>query len=299
MKKLIKQILNSAGFEIHKRVILDDVARYIELYGSESVTKRHFYNISAGGHLGFGGQFNHPCWTNVDIDLPFAEGAMFVPEHDINHDLLSLKPLPIESATAELVHSQFSIEHITDEAALMCFKEVKRILKKNGVFRIVCPNNVLDYLAYKRQDLGYFCWVDNFSKRGYHKGLKYNIPLNLASLEQVFLVHFASNASTIHSDGADERVDDQTVKRIISEMEFEDAMNYFIAKCSIEKQKKYRQNHVNWWSHEKVFRFLRMAGFDLTYTMGPGQSAASVMRNPNHFDRNWNFVALYIDAIKN
>jgi hypothetical protein len=126
----------------------------------------------------------------------------------------------------------------------------------------------------------------------------YKIPLNQASLEQIFLVHFASNASTIHADGAEERVEDESVRKVISEMNFEDAMNFFVSKCSIEKQKKYRQNHVNWWSHDKVFRYLRMAGFDTVYTMSPGQSAAPVMRNTSHFDRTWNNVALYIEAVK-
>lgn len=298
MKKMIRKVLNLTGIEIHRKKKNNDIDVYEKIYGSESTKKRRFYNICAGGHYGFGGPFCHPCWTNVDCDRWVGKSDKYVPGRDIIHDLLSCSPLPIESATAELVYSQFTIEHITDEAAMLYFKEVRRILKEGGVFRVVCPNNVLDYIAYKRQDLSFFSWMKYFSRPDCYKGLMYKMPLNQASLEQIFLAHFASNASTIHSDGAEERIDDECVKKTISEMNFEDAMNFFVSKCSVEKQKKYRQNHVNWWNHDKVFRYLHKAGFETVYTMAPGQSAAPVMRNPNHFDRNWNNVALYIEAVK-
>jgi SAM-dependent methyltransferase len=136
-----------------------DRALYRRNFSEESIGLRRFYNISAGGHYGFGGNFSHPFWTNVDYDRHWERGARtFDPRIDIAHDLLSLKELPIDSGTAEIVHSRYSIEHLTDEAVAFFFREAMRILKPGGILRLIAPNIELDYRAYKRGDRSFFFW---------------------------------------------------------------------------------------------------------------------------------------------
>lgn len=253
--------------------------------------------------MGFGGGFQHPLWTNIDVSPVGSrvEGnhkGAYRKDIDIVHDLLDLTPLPIESDSAELIHSRFTVEHITDQAAQNFFNEAFRSLKGNGVLRLVSPNIELDYRAYLRGDLSHFYWRDMFSSKSACDFLKYSIPLNRASLEQVFLIHFASNASPIHSDGAQERISDEVFKEVLTTMPLPEALDFCTAKCSVDKQRIYRQNHINWWNIEKYQCMLHKAGFQMVYTTGPGQSVSPVMREKRNFDNLWQPVALYMEAIK-
>lgn len=298
MKAKVQNILNRRGYKIVKIEAEDDREIYHKTYPKESIKNRRFYNICGGGHGDFGMSFNHPYWTNIDLDRPCLNGTNYDPKKDISHDLLDLKPLPLESGSAELFYSQYSVEHITDEAATLLFKETFRVLKRGGIFKICCPNNMLDYLAYQQKDLSYYSWIEMFSKPGAYQGMHFKMPLNQASFEQTFLVHFASNTSTIHFDGAEERFEDEDVKQIIKENTFEKAMDIFTKKCSVEKQRLYRRDHISWWSPDKLERMLKEAGFKLVYTLSCGQSATKVMRNNYYFDKYWPFVALYVEAQK-
>ena len=212
---------------------------------------------------------------------------------------MQLETLPIESDSAELVHSQYTIEHITDEAAILMFNEVFRILKTKGVFRIVVPNFELDYIAYNNKDISFFYWIELFSSPDIYPIMPYKMPLNQASFEQVFLAHFAANASTVHNDGCINPINDLELKDIFSKNTFEDAMNICTSRCSVEKQMLYRHNHINWWSHNKLRRMLENAGFKTTYILAPGQSSTQVMRNRLYFDKHYNELALFMEAVKN
>jgi ubiquinone/menaquinone biosynthesis C-methylase UbiE len=288
LKKLLKNSINSIGYDFKITKRWEDIELYTLLYGNESVFNKRFYDISAGGHFEFGKGLNHPCWTNVD----FASSNQNKNKHDIFHDLLSLSPLPIDSNSSELVHSQYTLEHITNEAAHVLFTEVYRILKSKGVFRIVVPNFELDYIAYKNNDISYFYWMKLNSKNEIN-------PLYQASLEQCFLLHFAANASILHKDGAPLPINDNEFKSIMSTNNLEDAMNICTSRCSVEKQKKYRHDHINWWTHEKLKSMLNEAGFKTTYILAPSQSSTQVMRNKTYFDKYFNEVALFMEAVKN
>jgi predicted SAM-dependent methyltransferase len=298
IKNFIQNQVRKLGYELRCVKPVHDEKRYVDLYGKESVANRNFYNISAGGHLGFGGGFSHPCWTNIDVDRPWNGSRTYNPQTDIAHDLLSLDPLPLASNSAELVHSRFSIEHITDDAAEVMFNEVFRILKHNGIFKATVPNVDLDYRAYLSNDLSYFSWIDMFSYPKNYTNYGLIGPLREASLEQIFLIHFAANASTYHTEGPAERIDDEIFKNIFKELPYEDALNFCSHKCSVEVAKKYRQNHINWWNQSKLEKKLRKAGFKTVYAIGPNQSSSPVFRNNSYFDNNWNMVALYMEAIK-
>ena len=47
LKKLIKRIFNDFGYDITK-LDVDDVQLYLDLYDSESVKNKRFYNIGGG-----------------------------------------------------------------------------------------------------------------------------------------------------------------------------------------------------------------------------------------------------------
>lgn len=277
------------GFTL-QRLDVDDVDLYVKLYGEEAVKNRRFYNISAGTYLGFGGGLHHPCWTCIDVDRPWEDAdddgddTEFDPKRDIAHDLLSLQPIPVESSVAELVHTRFTIASITDEAADLMFREVLRMLKPGGIFRISTPNIDLDYRAYLLNDLSFFYW---FAKR--------KPPI---SIEQAFLFHVTSQLSTIHRDGAPERISDAQFRELLHTRGLEGALNYCTSKCSIEIQKRNRQDHMNWWNPTKLERMLRAAGFKTIYYSTRQQSASPVLRNEAYFDNEDNRFDMYMEAVK-
>ena len=283
MKALARKIFRKYGFEINKLSPINDTEHYIESYGKESVKQRRFYNISAGGHYNFGGTFYHPCWTNIDVDIHRPGERNFDPVTDIAHDLLDMTPIPVDDATAELVLSQYSIEHISNKAADFMFADVKRILKSGGVFRVVCPNTELDYRAYKYNDRSFFYWENDFGER---------------SFEQIILTHFANHASILYRHGDHKRIVDEEFKELFNSKSKEEFLEYCTSLCYVALQKKYGRNHINWWNHEKLTSKLKNAGFDEIYIAAPGQTVAPVFRNNAYFDILHNKVALFVEAIK-
>jgi hypothetical protein len=272
-----------------RRLEIRDQPLYNSLYGEDSVRNRRFYNISAGAYLGFGGGLHHPCWTNVDLDRPWKivpyteDDSEYDPKRDIAHDLLSLRPIPVESSVAELVHTRFTIASLTNEAALFMFREVLRILKKGGIFRMSTPNVDLDFRAYLHNDMTFFYWFGDDES---------------ISIEQAFLFHVASQLSTIHEDGLPERMSDAQFRELLQTNELNVALDICTSKCSLEIQKKHRQNHINWWNPRKLESMLKQAGFESVYLSQREQSAAPVMRNDTYFDNEDNRFVMYMEAVK-
>jgi predicted SAM-dependent methyltransferase len=286
----IKKILSKAGYQLSKIDKNSDIDHYVRLYGEESARNKSFYNIGAGS-------FFHPCWTNVDH---YTNNNYFKDKGQvkgINYDLFSLQRLPLPDSSAHLIYTSHTIEHVNNEAVQNIFNETFRILKKDGVFRIVTPNIDIEYHAWRSNDRDYFFWLDWYSNPEDVKRVKITMPLNQASISQIFLENFAAYASTLHNEGI-EKISDQELERIFMEMTYVDALNYCISKCPAELQKQNPGNHINWFNKEKLFRMLKQAGFEKIHHSAYGQSFSPVMRNLNYFDATLPKVSLYVEAIK-
>ena len=290
MKKIIKQFFQSFGYEILRYHPLD-LKIYEDHYTEDSLKNRRFYNIGAGA-------FSHPYWTNIDYFSDWYSSNHKYTEKGIQHDLFSLKPIPVDTATAEIVYSSHTVEHINDEAAFYMFKEAYRMLKEGGVFRLTMPNIDLLYRAYCNEDRHYFNWIDTYSIPKNFERIKINIPMNRASISQIFLYYFASSMSTIHADGASERIDDEKLKTIFKEMPYNQALDYCSKQCPIEIQQKYPGNHMNWWNKEKTIRMLKKAGFKDIYSSGYGQSYNRILRDTSKFDNTNPKMSFYIESVK-
>jgi predicted SAM-dependent methyltransferase len=290
MKKFIFKIIKSLGYEV-KSLPKADTGVYKRLFSEDSLNNKRFYNIGAGN-------FYHPYWTNVDFYSDWYKRNDKTSLAGIHHDLMSLKALPVESNSAEVVYSCHTVEHISDQAAQIMFNESYRILKPGGILRINTPNIDLEYRAYKDNDRDYFYWINNYSQQKELERIMITIPMNKASIEQIFLYHFASNVSTLHKYGAEERISDIKLKQIFSEMKYEDALNYCTSRCSLEIQSKYPGNHINWWNAKKMSEMLKKTGFEKVFNSGYGQSFSPIMRNTSLFDNTHPKISLYMEAIK-
>ncbi len=186
MRKLIQKGLNMFGYEIHRTIRkVNDIELYLRLYPENSIKNKRFYNIGAGG-------FSHPCWTNVDYDSDWYTANRSKTLKGIQYDLFLLKPIPIDTNSAEVVYSSHTVEHINDQAAQNMFNEIYRILKPNAYFRITTPNIDLEYRAFKENDRDYFYWIDNYSIHKNWKSIKLKKPMDKKSTEKYLLKQFAT-----------------------------------------------------------------------------------------------------------
>ena len=65
------------------------------------------------------------------------------------------KKIPIKSKAAYAVYSSHMLEHLDRNEADLCIKEIHRVLKKDGIIRLVLPNikqYVHEYLEHKDAD---------------------------------------------------------------------------------------------------------------------------------------------------
>jgi predicted SAM-dependent methyltransferase len=286
-----RRAINAAGFDLVPVGAQDaDVALYERLYPRKSLDRRAFYNIGAGG-------FRHRYWTNVDNESEWYQGYQG-DRIGISWDLLKMQPLPIDSGTAEVVYTSHVIEHVTDEANANLFREAYRALKPGGTFRLTTPNIDLYVRAYRAGDRDFFYWTKNHDDPALLKRMGLAKPWDQGSLQQLFLYEFASSVSTLHGDGAAEKIDDAEFDRVFREMSDEQAMNYCTSKVSLDVQRKYPGNHVNWWSYAKLERMLREAGFKTIRQSAFGQSHCPVLRNTRYFDNTHPAISLYAEAVK-
>jgi predicted SAM-dependent methyltransferase len=294
MKKVIQKVINKFGFQIQRISSTpsapDDLMLYEQLFSNEDILRKHFYNIGSGS-------FRHPVWTNVDYS---SEWEIYKENHiDINFDLFSKKSLPIQDNSANIVYSSQTIEHIDDQSAQNLFNESYRILKKKGIIRIVAPDINLFFRACITNDRHFYFWIKDYSNPEFMKVVGLKKKMTEVSLKQVFLYEFASQTSEVHIDADTQKISDQEFDTIFTEMKYEDALDYCTSKCSIELQKKYPGNHINWWNKDKIFKMLKVSGFNDIYLSGYGQSISPVLRNTFFFDNTFPTTSIFVEAIKN
>ncbi|MFX1561234.1 MAG: methyltransferase domain-containing protein [Promethearchaeota archaeon] len=287
MKSLVNKVAGLFGFKITRISKLTPSLTGYDNFPTNSLRKKKFYNIGSG-------LFYHPYWTNIDHESEHYSPSQKHPF--INYDLMKQEPLPIESSTAEIVYSSHTIEHVNDEAIRNMLVESHRILKPGGCIRLTAPDLALDYRAYMNGDLHFWYWRDNYSRPGKWEHI-YKIPLMKASIEQLFLLHFAGQLSMLSVDDSPEKkYSDEEISDIFSKHSMEDAMAFFTRQCKFNPD--YPGNHMNYWTHNKLIAFLHEAGFSEIYKSGFGQSQFAPLRDTNYFDNTHPKISLYVEAVK-
>lgn len=258
---------------------------YWDLYTREAILERRFYNIGSG-------VWRHPYWTNVDYDSDWYRYHHDM--IDIGWDISTLEPIPVEDATAELVYSSHTVEHLTPEQDAFLFREMHRILKPDGVFRVTCPNIDLYYQAYKRRDIFVNFQYGHdypFGQHGSYDPDAMSIWLVNEIASQ--LVHPSFTGHQPRYAGRQNELD-----ALLASKPMEQAFDELIAQIDYEVQRRAPGNHVNWWTNEKMCRELRKAGFSQAVTSVAGGSVAAVMRDRKHFDTVSPTFSLFVDGIK-
>lgn len=133
------------------------------------------------------GQSNYlPGWINVDANLI---GARI----DVWADLRN--PLPFPDASVDVIYSHHVIEHLPD--LFVHFREMHRVLKPGGVFRVGGPNGDVAARKFVEADIAWFS--SDFPDRRVSLGGRFENFLfcrqeHLTILTQSFLQEIATDA---------------------------------------------------------------------------------------------------------
>lgn len=259
---------------------------YVDLFGEEAVRERRFYNVGGGT------AFVHPAWTVINHPSEhYGKDYM-----DLQWDLMSSQPMPIDEGKAKVIFSRYTLEHVTDDAVAHFLADAHRALAPGGYLRLIVPDIEIYYRAYLAKDPALFHRPGQVGESFPNK--KFLADPNKASFEQRFLWTFASNASTLHPDGAPERVSDRELQEKLRDLDFEAALNNCSAKVSIEVQRRYPENHINWFSAAKLERMMRAAGFQTVYRSGLGESKCPILRDVKLLESRRPEIALYMEAVR-
>jgi len=285
MKQVVLGALRARGLNI-VRVRSDDVADYRRLYPKSAVDERRFYNVGAGS-------FSHPCWTNIDF---ISDWYGSVQKNVVHHDLMSGEPLPISDASAEVIYTSHTIEHVKDDAVARLFREAHLALKLGGVFRVTTgPDAESDFAAMMRGDEEWFHWDRRYDAPGSYEGMLH-APATSRPLEERWLRHVASMLAPNDKTPSDHKFTAIEIRRIVAERGRVGALDYFTSLTAFDPQRP--GNHVSWWDATKITTFLEVAGFKTVYRSGYSQSVCPVLRNTLYFDNTHPQMSVYVEAIK-
>lgn len=250
------------------------------------VVVRPYYNVGAGS-------FHHPCWTNIDF---VSDWYSDVQKAVVHHDLMSLKPLPIETGTAKVIYTSHTVEHVSEEAVAVLFKEAYRSLEPGGIFRVTTgPDAETDYAAVMAGDSDWFYWDKQHDRTGTYETTCHK-PQSSVPLEERWLHHVASQLAPNDISPSREKFDAAAIRKILYSMPMEAALDFFTSKCEFQSERP--GNHITWWNHAKLQRFLEQAGFQQVYRSGYMQSRCPLMRRSAQFDSTHPQMSIYIEAVR-
>ena len=245
--------------------------KLINIFGLKFKLKKKSEGLNIGA-----GKFMKPGWDVVD---------WYINDKYIDYKVILLEKtsLPIEDNKYSYVFTSHLIEHLSDEADENLFKEVYRIMKKGGIFRISCPDGEKAINAYKNGDKEFF-FLDEIVLKGH-------------SAERRLLNFFASFKCKNYGEAPDyiggPIVDDETVKEKVKELSMEDFVKWCVSQIPKEA---YYVAHINGHTFKKVSEMLKKAGFKDIKKSSYKKSRVRQMRG-KMFDNRPN-SSLYVEAVK-
>jgi predicted SAM-dependent methyltransferase len=284
--KTVKSILNRFGIDIVRYYNDHNIAQYRKLYTSDVLEKRPFYNVGAGG-------FSHPYWTNIDY---VSDWYGDMQQGVVHHDLMSKEPLPIKDKAAKIIYTSHTIEHIKEDAVQVLFDEAHRCLEEGGIFRITTgPDAETDFRAFQRGDEDWFYWDEAYNQKGRYEHL-FHAPATSVPLAERWLHHVASQLAPNDISPSKVKLSEPEILAAIEQHGFPAVLDHFASLCEFQPERP--GNHVSWWTHDKIFDYLKRAGFKIMYRSGYNQSVSPLLRNSTLFDSTHPQMSIYVEAIK-
>lgn len=271
-----------------------EVSRYREPFNLELYDARDAATLARKPFINIGsGSFWHPHWTNVDYVTDWYRG---VQRDVVHHDIMGGEPLPFDDRVLKIAYTSHTIEHVKEDAVARLFREVYRTLEPGGIFRVTTgPDAETDFRALMNDDENWFYWDRYYAGEGSHDHL-FHAPATSVPLAERWLHHVASELAPNDRTDSPRKYSADEIMSIIAEKGFEGSLDFFTNQCTFRPDRP--GNHVSWWAHEKVERYLRNAGFETVYRSGYRQSVSPLMRNSDLFDSTHPQMSVYVEARK-
>ena len=234
-----------------------------------------------GLNLGSGPTFECANFIKLDVDESVNKyGVRNTPRLDINHDLSSPSPLPIEESSIDCIYTSHALEHLTLSQVKHVLNESHRVLKPGGVMRIVVPDFSLYHNNYLARNLSFFNWIRN--KNVYRHD----------SWPRFIFREIAGQIVDAHPDTyLRECLETKTSDRILEEF------NTLSDSCH-DISSNIPDIHKCGYSHENLTKLLESSKFKSISPSKRHQSRFPAMRNASIFDNTRPHISLYIEAEK-
>lgn len=207
----------------------------------------HYKLLNVGG-----GNFNQRelGWLNLDYTFDATAKKRDWSLIDVVHNLMSDSPIPLPNECLSGVYTEHAMEHLLDYKVREVFKEIYRILKPGGFFRISVP----DALKFWDIVTGVDSVAEEFPSAWRPKGSE-------NPKEQVFLDAVCSPLRNVLSN-------DEVNTICYPGRDPIEGLDHLYTKFSgfgFDEQKQKPGAHISWWSCDKLKTALTEAGFSETW----------------------------------
>ena len=296
IKIIISQFKNYFKTKYKKQSyrILNDVSTYSESEKYKGFENAIMINIGAGC-------FSHPNCINLDLDSQWYK-TNELDKNFKHYNIIERNRIPFENEEVSIVYTSHTIEHVDSESVLHMFKEVNRILKRGGIFRITCPNVDLFYNSALIDDKSIYGWRKEWfiNRQASYREWEEISPLDIlirevASIRSPWIVNefkfpikekIKIDLLLNHADVIDK----------FNNKNKEDFLDWLIE--PLEFDPEIPGVHMNWWNHAKLNKILTKSGFKHIIPGSFGTSLTSPMRDIRYFDNTNTHSSLYIEALK-
>lgn len=239
MMNLLKKIINSLLKRFGYRVIRTSL-KYNKKNGEYNKNDLNL-NIGSGGE-------NYPFFINLDMASKHYESHQkkhkFIP-YDLSKD-----KLPFKNDTVTNIFCCHVIEHCVDEGVKKLFVECIRVLKKKGVFRIICP------------DSKFLFEVSSFDNEYWHRAITPDVWIGHKKIGSVGRYDFL--IKDISANKLRLKINTPEYREIVSKIKF---MKYKEAMDFLTRGNKADINnpgdHINFFDYEKIEKMLKDSCLDL------------------------------------
>ncbi len=209
-------------------------------------------------------------WKNIDhISKQYSFNKGYI-DYDI--DLKKKDVFPFCDNSVSLFYSEHVLEHFSNDVVQHILNECHRCLKKNGGLRIVVPDMPSIYKRYKNGDVDFF--------QQWYMSHEYKDPI----FENAFLSTFTTYKFDDIKDFSTE------IKKLSMEQFFDKYTK------NLKQNVGEENNHINWFSEEKLKDMLKNSGFKNIDKRYCNESNFKEFKK-NCFDRR-KYWSMHIESIK-
>ncbi len=194
--------------------------------------------------------------------------------YDIRND-----SIPYKDAEVDNIYISHVVEHIEDFAVLKFFEEAFRVLKKNGVLRVACPDAKFLYQV-SQFDNDYYDWYKSINRAK-------------APRQYDFLVNLISSPRG--------RCNNNNITEEIMDIEELKKMDYANLTSTLKNNLSFRSEfpgeHINNWDFERLQAIGKKVGFTHVFESKYLGSVSKEMQSLK-FDKTHPEMSLYVEFVK-